>query len=113
MNSEQLTGAWSAAVAGWNEGDFGPMSALMAPDCIFDHVGTSRDEIIAFLQKERADGQLRHDPVCVTASGSVLVTIARNTFADGSTSFAGGAMRFNDDGQIFYIAAVDERAEVG
>ena len=112
MDSERFSGAWYAAVAAWNEDDLGPMSALLTPDCEFPFVGSSRDEIIAFLKQDRADGLVRHDPVSVTVSGSVLVTIARNTHADGSTWYVGGALRFNEDGQVFYMTAVDERAPV-
>ena len=112
MDSERLAGAWSAAMAAWNEDDYEPLAALMTPDCEFPFVGSSRDEIVAFLKQDRANGLVRHDPVSVTVAGSVLVTIARNTQADGTTWYVGGAARFNDDGQVFYMTAVDERAPV-
>jgi len=112
MDSETFTSAWSAAMAAWNDDDYGPLEALMTPDCQFPFVGQSRDEIIASLKQGRADGHVRHDPVTITACGTVLVTIAKNTFADGTTAYVGGAARFNDAGQVFYMTAVDERAPV-
>jgi hypothetical protein len=109
MNTEQHCTAWTTAIAAFNSGDHGPLEQLLTADCVFEHVGRSRDEIIDALLRDRAAGWLRHDTLSINAVASVLTTSARNSFADGSVHHVGGVARFNDDGRIFYIIAADER----
>ena len=110
MDTGSLCAAWTAAIAAFNDGDPSALAELLAPPCVFEHVGTSRDEIMAALARDRAAGWLRHEILSVTAVGTVLATTARNTFADGGVYHVAGVARFNDAGQVAYLAAVDVRA---
>ncbi|MFT3851464.1 MAG: hypothetical protein QM733_01775 [Ilumatobacteraceae bacterium] len=53
-------------------------------------------------------GWTRHDTISVSGAGSVLVALARNTYADGTTFRVGGVARFDEDGAVFYLVAADE-----
>jgi hypothetical protein len=109
VDTERMCAAWIQAANSLNEhGNLDGFGALLHENCVFEHVGTSRDEIMTALQANVDAGWLRHDTVSVHAAGSVLVALARNTDADGSTAYVGGVVRFDDDGKVVYLAAADE-----
>jgi hypothetical protein len=110
METGQLCAAWASAIAGLNEDDFTVFEELLAPACVFDHVGSSRNEIIEAFKRDRASGWRRHEILGITTADQLLATTARNVQADGTVVHVAGVVRFNQDGQIVYMSAIDQHA---
>jgi|SRR5829696_8372304 len=108
MESDELCARWSAAVDALNNDDLSAFRRVLAERCVWEHVGTSADEILERLRLDRSQGWLRHGIVSVSAAGSLLATVARNTYADGSSHHVAGVAHFDVDGRIDRITALDE-----
>jgi hypothetical protein len=112
MNTEGYCSVWMRAVDAFNSGDLKPLSQLLAADCVFEHVGRSRDEIITALQTARDQGWERHDTVSVQAVGCLMTELAKNSYADRSEFHVATSLRFNDDGNIVYIATANDNPAI-
>ena len=108
MNTQGYCSVWMRAVDAFNSGNLEPLSQLLAENCVFEHVGRSRDEIITALQTVRDQGWERHDTISVQAVGSLMTELAKNSFTDSSQFYVATSLRFNDDGNIAYIATANE-----
>ncbi len=112
MNTEGYCSTWMRAVDAFNNGSLKPLSELLAEDCVFEHVGRSRDEIITALQTVRDQGWERHDAISVQAVGSLMTELAKNSYADRSQFYVATSLRFNDDGYIAYIVTANENPAI-
>jgi hypothetical protein len=107
-------GRYGAAVEAFNRDDLGPLSEMLAEDCVFAtdlySVGNSRVEIIANMKQARSTGWTRHVVLSIAAAGDFAVILFRNEFGNGTSTTGGGVIRVNDDGEISEIRTVEQPA---
>jgi hypothetical protein len=111
MDGQKVIARWGAVVDRFNEGDLGPLSDMLADDCVFHSslgpVGTTKAEIIATISAGRDAGWTAHYPLGISAAGDFLTGVYRNDYADGSSVIAAAILRFQDDGKIVEIRSIE------
>ena len=84
--------------------DFG---ALLADACVYENHGSSGDQIRHALHGQASTRWSGHHPISIATSGDLIVTIARNSFRDDTTSLIGNVYKFGADGLIERIVSLD------
>jgi hypothetical protein len=107
--SDDHVQAFADTIAAFNAGDSGPFLSLLDEKCNWPGVGTTAGEIKSAFEGLREQGWVRHDVLSVTSSGSLMVELAHNTMADGTTWGVGGVLKFADNGKLIEIHSTDER----
>lgn len=100
-------------------GETGSMAAvleLIAADTVFmvngAPVAVGRGEIAKAVDIGVQQGWIRHEIVSAAAAGGVVVITYRNIYRDGPTQDGGGALVFDDAGQITHMCAFNAQSPI-
>jgi hypothetical protein len=109
-NNDVHVQAYMDAIAAFNAGDLQPTIDQYNEKCNWPGFGTTRAEIAAALEGYRQMGWVRHDVLSMCSAGALVVGIARNTMADGTSFLVRAAMRFAEDGTVIEVQALTDDA---